>query len=327
MTFAPRSISSASGGIDSSEPNRFARRFLFAGRFFAVAVACFSALAAFGADKKVLLIAGRPSHAPGAHEYNAGMLLLQKCLSRERGLTTTVVRDGWPTDPDALHGVDAIVVFSDGGAKHPLLAENRLAAISAAVDRGAGIGLMHYAVEPTLPQGHQEFLDWIGGTFEVNWSVNPHWEAEFAILPDHPVTRGLQPFKLLDEWYFHLRFVEGMKGVTPLLVARAPASTMARPNGTHSGNAAVRAAVARGEAQTLAWVFDRPDGGRGFGFTGGHYHPNWGDGNFRTLVLNAILWLARMDVPVEGFVSKVTNEDLRANLDVKPERTPKAGRK
>ena len=42
---------------------------------------------------------------------------------------------------------------------------------------------------------------------------------------------------------------------------------------------------------------ERPDGGRGFGFTGGHFHRNWGDPNFRKLVLNAILWTAGLDVP------------------------------
>ena len=37
---------------------------------------------AFAADKKIVLIAGRPSHGPGDHEFRAGSLLLQKCLKQ-----------------------------------------------------------------------------------------------------------------------------------------------------------------------------------------------------------------------------------------------------
>ena len=39
------------------------------------------------------------------------------------------------------------------------------------------------------------------------------------------------------------------------------------------------------------------DGGRGIGFVGGHYHRNWAIDDFRKLVLNSIVWLARADVP------------------------------
>ena len=67
----------------------------------------------------------------------------------------------------------------------------------------------------------------------------------------------------------------------------------------------------------LAWVVERPDGGRGFGFTGGHFHKNWGDPNFRKLVLNAILWTAGLDVPAAGVESQVTSRELKENLDPK----------
>jgi type 1 glutamine amidotransferase len=64
-------------------------------------------------------------------------------------------------------------------------------------------------------------------------------------------------------------------------------------------------------------VFDRPGGGRGFGFTGGHYHKNWADPDFRKLVLNAIVWIAGADVPADGIESSVTEEQLKLNLDPK----------
>jgi type 1 glutamine amidotransferase len=160
-------------------------------------------------------------------------------------------------------------------------------------------------------------LNWTGGYFEMFWSVNPTWEATFPTLPKHPITRGVKPFKINDEWYYHMRFTPNMEGVTPILSALPPSSTLDRPNGPHSGNPFVRAAVQRGEAQHLMWAYERKNGGRGFGFTGGHYHKNWGQDDFRKLVLNGILWIAKADIPASGVESTVTPEDLEKNLDPK----------
>jgi hypothetical protein len=157
----------------------------------------------------------------------------------------------------------------------------------------------------------------MGGAYEPNWSVNPTWTADFKTLPDHPICRGVKPFHIRDEWYFHLRFQDGMRGVTPILAAVPPASTMDRPDGPHSGNPAVRQAVKNGEIQTMAWAYERPGGGRGFGFTGAHYHKNYADDNFRKVVLNGILWIAHAEVPSNGVECAVSDEDLRENLDVK----------
>jgi hypothetical protein len=280
--------------------------------------------AATAADKKVFLVGGPPSHASGHHEHNAGVLLLQKCLAGVPGLKTQVSLNGFPANLAVLNDVDAIIIYSDGGPRHPALRDDNFAALKRVLAKGTALGLIHYAVEPTIEKGQQEFLEWVGGAFEIHWSVNPHWDGEFKELPRHAVTRGVRPFTILDEWYFHMRFVESMKGVIPLLRAVPPDSTMSRPDGHHSGNPHARAAVARGEPQVLAWGFERPNGGRGFGFTGGHYHENWGNDDFRKLVLNAILWLAKMEVPAQGVASKVTAGDLAVNLDPVD---PQTGRK
>ena len=274
--------------------------------------------ASLHAEKKVLLIAGPPSHGPGAHEHNAGIQLLQKCLAGVPGLKTEIALNGWPKNPKAFDGADAIFIYADGGPRHIALQDDHLAVLDRALRGGAGLGLLHFAVEPTKDKGQDEFLRWVGGAFEINWSVNPHWNANFKTLPQHAITRGVQPFTILDEWYFNMRFVDGRKGVTPILVAVPDASTTSRPDGEHSGNPTVRAMVARGEPQTVSWAFTRADGGRGFGFTGAHFHENWGNDNFRKLVLNAILWLAKMEVPATGVPSSVTKADLQANLDPKP---------
>ena len=111
------------------------------------------------------------------------------------------------------------------------------------------------------------------------------------------------------------RFRDKLERVTPILTAVPPASTLERPDGPHSGNPAVRAT--KGQPQHVAWATERENGGRGFGFTGGHFHRNWADDNFRRLVLNALVWVAHGDVPPGGVDSKVTQEELLANLDPK----------
>ena len=271
------------------------------------------------ADKKIVFIAGRPSHGPGQHEHRAGCLLLKSCLDTVKGVTSVVYSNGWPDDAaTAFDGAAAIVIYSDGGGGHPFLQQDRLKTIGALMDQGVGLVCLHYATEPTKEKGQKEFLDWIGGAFETHWSVNPHWDGDFAKLPKHPITQGVNPFKIRDEWYFHLRFRDGMKGVTPILSALPTPDTMDRPDGPHSGNPAMREAVKRGEPQHVAWAAERPNGGRGFGFTGAHFHKNWAHDDFRKVVLNAILWVAKAEVPKDGVQSKVTEEQMQANLDPKP---------
>ena len=67
----------------------------------------------------------------------------------------------------------------------------------------------------------------------------------------------------------------------------------------------------------MMWAVERKDGGRGFGFTGGHFHQNWGNADFRRVILNALVWVAKAEVPAGGVDSRVTEEDLKANLDKK----------
>jgi type 1 glutamine amidotransferase len=267
--------------------------------------------------KKIVFVAGKPSHGPAQHEHRAGCLLLKSCLDQLPGFSSVVYSNGWPTDPAAFDGASTIVLYMDGGPGHPALQDDRLQKLDALMKKGVGLVCLHYATEPTKEKGQKEFLDWIGGAFEVDWSVNPTWDADFKSLPNHPITRGVKPFTTHDEWYFHIRFPEGMKGVTPILSAVAPESTMNRKDGPHEGNPAVRESVKKGEPQVVAWARERQDGGRGFGFTGGHYHDNWGNNDVRKLVLNAIIWTANADVPADGVKSTVSAEQLKENLDPK----------
>ena len=268
--------------------------------------------------KKVVFIAGAPSHAPGDHEHRAGCMLLSRWVNEHAPdrLFSTVYGNGWPRDATALSNADAVVMYSDGGPGH--MVNGHLAEVDALYERGGGVGCIHYAVEIQKGPPGDAFLRWIGGYFEENWSVNPHWTADYKAYPAHPAAAGLAPFSSNDEWYFHMRFRENMAGVTPLLTAVPPKETMNRADGPHEGNPAVRAAVEAGEPQHMMWLAENPNGSRGFGFTGGHYHKNWKDDNFRKAVLNAIAWIAKSDLPADGFTTRTPSDaEMSAHLDPK----------
>ncbi|MBL7188513.1 MAG: ThuA domain-containing protein, partial [Phycisphaerae bacterium] len=263
--------------------------------------------------KKIVLIAGPRSHGHGAHEHNAGMLLLGKALNENvPEVYATTYLNGWPKDPTACDNADAIAVFCDGGGGH--VAMRHLEEVDALAKKGVGIAMLHYAVEVPKGQPGEYMLNWTGGYFETFWSVNPTFKGEFKELPRHPITRGVKPFFMDDEWYYHMRFVEGMENVTPILTTVPPDSTRRKGNDAHGANAHVRARM--GMPEHVAWAYDRPGGGRGFGFTGGHWHWNWASNDFRKLVLNSFVWIAGADVPASGVPSKTpTIEELEANQD------------
>ena len=270
--------------------------------------------------KKIVLVAGRAGHGPGEHEFRAGTRLLEKCLDASgQRLVTVTHTDGWPTDPTAFDNADAIFFFADGGGGHPVLQSNHLGQIDALAKRGVGVACLHYAVEVPKEKGGPEFLNWMGGYFEPHWSVNPHWTlAATELAKDHPITRGVKPFTTNDEWYYHMRFKEPADGLVPILSAVPPDATRERPDGPHSNNPVVRAG--KGSREVLAWAYDRPGGGRGFGCTGAHFHRNWADDDFRRLMLNALVWTAGLDVPLDGVPSTVSADDLAAHLDDKAPR-------
>ena len=86
---------------------------------------------------------------------------------------------------------DSIVLYCDGYTRH--MAKEHQDKIQSLVDAGVGVACRHFGVEVEPEELGQEFLDWIGGYFEVGWSVNPHWDAHFESFPDHPITRGVNP--------------------------------------------------------------------------------------------------------------------------------------
>lgn len=268
------------------------------------------------ADKKIILIAGRPSHPAGMHEFRAGCLLLQKCLANTPNVSVAVHSNGWPSFASAFDGADAVVIYADGGAGHPAIQRDHKQVLGALAKRGVGIGFMHYGVEVPSTNGGPEFLEWIGGYYEHQFTVNPMWSPQYEKFSDHPIARGVKPFSNKDEWYFNIRFREDPKGLARILVA-TPSDEVRKGPYVYPKGPYKHIVDASGREETLMWAIERADGGRGFGFVGGHTHANWGNDSQRKVVLNALLWVAKADVPANGVESSASAEELALNLDPK----------
>jgi type 1 glutamine amidotransferase len=235
---------------------------------------------------KVAFIAGKKSHGPGEHEYKKSLELLSKALSeRVEFIDTRVHFDGWPTDEETLKDADTIVVFSDGSDRdeknHPLVQPYRRQFLQKQIDRGAGLVALHYAVfVPGEPAGRQ-FLEWIGGYFDYETgSGDNKWYSKietrdfkvFPATPEHPICQGVKPFEIEEEFYFNMRFPEMKNALTPIVTLDPEKKDWEK---------------------VVGWAIERPKGGRGFGYTGGHFLKNFEDPNVQRLLLNAILWTAK----------------------------------
>src|SRR5262245_45954480 len=259
------------------------------------------AATAFAAEppksKKIVLIAGPldASHPAGTHEYEKTVRAFKYCLenaSNVSGLRVEAHLTGWPDKPATLDDADTIVLVSSGSdrkeADHPLLVGSRLAQIDKQMKRGCGLCLIHWSTFVPKDKAGDKVLEWAGGYFDYEsgpakngWYSKIQTVTVKATPARHPITTGISPFEVKDEFYYNIRFRER----DPRLV-----SILTVPMGKD------------GE-QTVAWAVERKDGGRGFGFTGGHFFENWRNDQFRKMALNAILWTAKAEVPDGGVKS------------------------
>jgi hypothetical protein len=276
---------------------------------------------------KLVFIAGKPSHPPGMHEFHAGTLLLEQCLKGVPNLVVDRHDMGWVKDEATFMDADAVVIYADGGKGHPVVQGNHLETLQKLMARGVGFGCMHYGVEVVPELGGKELTAWLGGFYEGAYSCNPIWDANYKSFPAHPIASGVHAFATNDEWYIHMRFRSGFghgekaateagMRFTPILVATPPDATRDGPY-VYPKGPYPHIQAEKGSPETMMWAVERPDGGRGFGFTGGHFHKNWGNDDVRKAVLNALVWVTKLDVPAGGIESKVTEEQLQQNLDPK----------
>ena len=280
---------------------------------FAVAIffLAFSASAIADETTNILFLAGPRSHASGDHEFNAGCMLLAKALNEQSGLDVkaTVIK-GWPKDETVFEDVDAIIIYSDATK----VVEQGWEKTDQLAKKGVGLMFMHYAVHPSPEMGEKYFRPWIGAAMETGYSVNPHWVADLRAMPDHAISNGVpESVEAYDEFYYAMRFQKDRGKVLDLVTAVPTKTRIKRIINLWNNNGVIGV----DKEQSLMWGIEREDGGRGVGFVGGHYHRNWANDGFRQIVLNAIVWVAGMDVPEDGVKSESVSEDqLNENLDV-----------
>ena len=106
---------------------------------------------------------------------------------------------------------------------------------------------------------------------------------------------GIAPFEVEDEFYYALKFAKPAGSIKPLLQVSID-----------------------NEPQTVAWSWERPDGGRSFGFSACHFHRNWELPQYRRLAAQGILWTLGRSIPADGMNVDVRAEDLA--LPPKPEK-------
>ncbi len=122
---------------------------------FAIAQASVPALAQQSSSElaaskaKIVFVAGKPSHPPGMHEFNAGVQLLCNCLEKQPGVEAQFVLNGWPEDEAIFDDAAAVIFYMDGNKKHEVVQGDGTSStiIDEWTKRGVGIGCMHYGVE------------------------------------------------------------------------------------------------------------------------------------------------------------------------------------
>ena len=285
--------------------------------FFALSLwcsTCFSAEAAgrAGSDqppKKIVLLAGPKDHGgPGAHEYEKDLVLLKKCLetsSNVRGVSAEVHVVRVPRDAKQFEDAATIVIHSSGDQRddetHSIFpihdkanpeaayaeADSRyMEQLDRAMKRGVGIVVLHYSLIVENPRSRAYLLDWTGGYHRSGLSKVKVDRGEAT--PEktgHPILRGVRPWTTDHEYYFNQYFRENDKRRVPILTTMMPSD--------------------KPERHVIAWAVEREGGGRGFAFTGGHFHKNMLLDDYRRMILGAILWTAKIPVPEGGVVSSV----------------------
>lgn len=234
--------------------------------------------------KKLLIVGDKPDgHPATTHEFIAGTHILAELLKGQDGLEVTVAdgREPWADGPDMIRQADSIVIFVSEGGKWAQADPRRYEALTQLAARGGGITALHWGIgakDGKYIDGYQKLIGGIHGGDDRKYIVQLQTATPTA---DHPITRGIKPFEIKDEFYYRLKFAKDGK-LTPILQAEID-----------------------GKPETVAWAWERPSGGRSFGFSGLHFHANWKRQAYRRLVAQGVLWTMGLDVPANGLDAKV----------------------
>ncbi len=241
---------------------------------------------------KVLFVGKQPDHPFGTHMYLHTCGVLSKCLAAN-GEIETVVSDGWPQNASKLENVSTIVVYTTPAAEFLLDAPHR-DQVDAMMEDGVGLVTIHWAssiFKDNLPRLGPRWMSYLGGTWVSNVGLHTGKSPLVQLQPDHPVSRGWVGYEILDEYYLN----PTIEDATPILEV-----------------------TAKEQPVIVGWAYERPNGGRSFGTTLGHFYRNFQQESFRRMIVNAILWTAHVNVPETG--ANVTLSEADLALPPKPEK-------
>jgi type 1 glutamine amidotransferase len=254
-----------------------------------MSLAC--ATPSIAAPKRLLLVGQGPDgHPVQTHEYVAGLKVLEKCLKSVHGLEVIVVRadEPWKEGPELLERADGVVLFLSEGAKWMQADPKRRAALDKMMARGGGMVVLHWAMGTKDAKPIEDCLQLLGGCHGGPDRKYAVVETSARVLePKHPAAAGIKDFRVKDEFYYRLKFTKA-DGLKPILVVKI-----------------------EDREETVAWAWERPAGGRSFGFSGLHFHDNWRLPEYRRLVTQGVLWSLKLPVPAEGLAVEVTDDDLK----------------
>ncbi len=241
--------------------------------------------------KRLLLLGQKPDGHPRAtHEYDAGVRILAKCLQNQRDLQMILVSadEPWKEGPGLIDGADGVVVFVSEGAKWIQQDRLRLAAFNRLAARGGGFVCLHWGMGTRKAEYINDFVQLFGGCHGGPDRKYKVVDVEVAVAnDDHPIMRGVAAFDVHEEFYYTLKFAKPKGSITPLV--QVPIDDA---------------------IHTVAWAWERPAGGRSFGFSGCHFHDNWKHVQYRRLVAQAILWTLNRPIPMKGLPVKISKEDI-----------------
>lgn len=258
-----------------------------------LALACFVSTCAAtncqaGDKTKVLFIGKQPDHPFGTHMYLHTCQMLAKCLALN-GDIQTVVSDGWPKAAETLEDVDTIVVYTTPAAELLLDGAHR-EQVHAQMQKGVGLVTIHWASsvhKRNLDRLGPRWLSYMGATWVSNVGLHTGESQLEQLQPQHPICRGWEVYPLHDEYYLN----PTVEKATPLLQV-----------------------TAKEKPVVVGWAYERPDGGRAFGTTLGHFYRNFQREPFRRMIVNSILWTAKVDVPSGGAKVNLSEADLALPL-------------
>jgi hypothetical protein len=254
------------------------------------------------ADKprRVLIVGQGPDgHPPMTHEFMAGARVLDELMKGYPDIQSKVVNgdEPWTEGPKLLDESDGLVMLVTQGSRWMQTDASRFAAIKRLAARGGAMVALHWSVGAKDAEYIDGQLNLLGATRggpqrKYVESLGDYRRVDVK----HPILTGVPDFTAFDEHYYRL---DRRDDIQPLLTVKI-----------------------EGKQEMVAWAWERPDGGRSFGFVGLHFHANWQLPVYRRFVVQGVLWSLKLPIPEGGVKTDIDPRALEINGKLPPPAGP-----